>query len=96
MMVTLYNLLCKSTFMCIYTPSDAVRITQSLINELNSDLNTTKATQERVEMALSQLRDHIANTTQELEQVVLSVRACTNHCDTLYSGTPLYPEMRTP
>lgn len=58
--------------MCVclhHTSSDAVRITQSLINELNSDLNTTKVTQERVEMALSQLRDHIANTTQELEQV---------------------------
>ena len=48
-----------------------MRITQSLIDQLNSDVNTTEITQERIEETLSQLTQTVNEFTQQLEQVTL-------------------------
>ena len=49
-----------------------MRITQSLIDQLNSDVNTTEITQERIEETLSQLTQTVNEFTQQLEQVTLT------------------------
>ena len=46
-----------------------MRATQSLINQLSSDLNSTEDTQERVQEAVSQLRHTINSLTLQLAQV---------------------------
>ena len=67
-------------YVCIYSShcSDAVAATQTLIEELISDLTATEATQERVEETLPRLRESIDNFTQELDQVELY---CDDLCD---------------
>ena len=50
-----------------------MRITQSLIDQLNSDVNATEITQERIEETLSQLTQTVNEFTQQLEQVTLTL-----------------------
>ena len=52
--------------------SETVRVTQSLIDQLNSDLNSTEMTQDRVQEAIYQLSNTINNFRQQLEQVRVS------------------------